>query len=112
MDVALAIDAESINVTRTVAATGSYATSGPNAGKFVPGGDTSSTIRAAVQPASGRSLMDMEESLRVEAKYFIWSRVQLAIGDRITVEGSTFKIIFLWPRLQDGFCKAAMGRLA
>lgn len=111
MDVAQAIDAEAIDVTRTAVAAGSYATSGANAGKFTPGAAAPATIRATVQPASGRALMDMEESVRIEARYFIWSRVQFVIGDKITYAGENFKIIFVWPRPQDGFSKAAMGRL-
>lgn len=112
MDVAEAIDDEAVNVLHTRRTDGTY-TAG---GKFVPGAASIDgvTIRAAVQPAQGRSLMDMEESIRVEARYFAWSRVQLEIGDVIgypAIAGKNYKIIFVWPRPADGFSKVAMGLL-
>lgn len=110
IDVAFAIDAEAITVTRERDAAGSY-TSG---GKFVEGASVSTSIRAAVQPAvgTGRKLMDMPEGVRDEAKFIAWSRTELRLEDRLIVAGIRYKIIFVWPRAHDGvFWRAALGQL-
>lgn len=108
MDVALAIDAEAISVTRLRDGAGAY-TAG---GKYVEGATVSTPIRAAIQPASGRQLQDLEEGIRSEARFMAWSRADLQVNDRITVGAAKYKIIFVWPRPQDGFNRAALGLMA
>lgn len=108
MDVAIAIDAEAISVVRKRDAAGSYVTGG----KYVEGAPASTPIRMAIQPASGRQLMDLDEGIRTEAKFMGWSRADLQLNDRIEVGDpvtARYKIIFVWPRPQDGFNRVALG---
>lgn len=108
IDVAIAIDGEAVNVSLTRKAAGSY-----NAdGNFVPGAPTTSTVRAAVQPASGRQLMDLPEGLREEARWLVWSRSEIRMDDTIAHSGQSFRVMFVWPRMEGGFWRAAMGLLA
>lgn len=109
IDVAEAIDAESINVThRSVAAAGGAYVDG----EWIATSPATTTIRAAIQPATGRQLMDLPEGIRTEAKFFIWSRVSFVENDRITFGGETWRVIFLWPRPMDGFTRGALGKMS
>ncbi|MBN9074299.1 MAG: hypothetical protein J0H34_22405 [Rhizobiales bacterium] len=108
IDVAIAIDGEAVNVSLTRKAAGDY-----NAdGEFVPGAPSTSTIRAAVQPASGRQLMDLPEGIRNEARWLAWSRSEIRLDDEMTQGGSRYRVMFVWPRAESGFWRAAMGLLA
>lgn len=108
IDVATAIDAEAANVLRTRRTAGSY----NDDGEFVEGASATITIRAAIQPASGRQLMDLPEGIRTEARWLLWSRTDLTLDDHITSQGLTYRIMFVWPRLDGGFTRAALGLLA
>jgi len=104
----LAIDRRAIPVQITRRAAGAY-----NAdGEFIEGASSTDTIRAAIQPASGRQLMDLPEGIRTEARWLLWSRSDLSLDDRITAQGLTYRIMFVWPRLDGGFTRAALGLLA
>lgn len=108
IDVAMAIDAEAVTVSHKRVGAGSYS----DGGKWTPGGAVVTTsIRAAVQPASGRQLMDVPEGIRNEAKFVAWSRSNLLVEDRIVVGTVEYKIIFVWPRPRDGFTRAALGQM-
>lgn len=104
MDVAAAIDAEAVPVTRTVKG-GAYVD-----GKWIPATTSSATIRATVQPAKGRDLMDMPEGVRMEAQYIIWTRSPVSIDDLIGYSGETWRVCYVWPRPTDGFNRAAIGK--
>lgn len=106
LDVALAIDGEGRNVTLS-AKTGS----GYNAdGEGVASWAAPVTIHAVVQPASGRTLMDVSEGKRSECKWFIWTRTTLKEDDLITFEEGQAQVIQVWDRRPDGgFVKAALG---
>jgi hypothetical protein len=107
IDVAIAIDGEARNVTLTTRAAGSY-----NAdGDFVPGTATTSTIRAAIFPASGNALRDMPEGIRTEAGWLCWSRGAISVDDQIADGGITYRALFVWPRPEGGFHRAALGRM-
>ena len=110
IDVAEAIDAEAINVVlhRVNAASGTYDT----AGRWIPGAPSTVAIAAAVQPVSGRVLMDMPEGVRSEASLVAWSRVSIVFGDHVTVGGVRYQCVHEWPRPADGFCKVALGKVA
>lgn len=108
IDVAVAIDGEAVNVSLTRKAVGSY----DDDGDFVPGAPTTSTIRAVVQPASGRQLMDLPEGIREEARWLVWSRAEIRKDDTIVHGGQSFRVMFVWPRMEGSFWRAAMGLLA
>lgn len=108
IDVAVAIDGEAVNVSLKRKAAGHY----DDDGNFVPAAETTATIRAAVQPASGRELMDLPEGLREEARWLVWSRSEIRIDDTIVHRGQPFRVMFAWPRMEGGFWRAAMGLLA
>lgn len=105
IDVAIAIDGEAVNVSLTRNAPGAWGSDG----KFTDGAATTSTIRAAVQPASGRQLMDMPEGIREEARWIVWSRAELRLDDRIAHGGQLFRVMHVWPRTEGSFWRAAMG---
>lgn len=105
IDVAIAIDGEAVNVTLSREAAGHW----DDDGNWVPGAPVPSTIRAAIQPASGRHLEDLPDGIRNEARWLVWSRSELKLEDRIGHGGSTYKIMHLWPRHDGGFWRAAAG---
>lgn len=107
IDVAIAIDGEAVNVSLTTRAAGGY----DENGNGVPGAETTSTIRAAIQPAKGNQLMDLPEGIRTEAGWLLWSRAELKVDDQITAGTVQYRIMYLWPRAEGGFHRAALGRL-
>lgn len=108
IDVAIAIDDEAVDVSLKRKATGSYDANGD----FVAGGETTSTIRSAIQPASGRQLMDLPEGIRSEARWLAWSRSEIRLDDTLVHSGSNYRVMFVWPRAEGGFWRAALGLLA
>ncbi len=106
IDVAIAIDAEAVSMTRTRVVGGYY----NDDGEYVPGGPASETIRAAIQPIKGNQLMDVPEGIRTEARWLCWSRASLVVDDVITHKGITYRVLFDWPRDEGSFYRAALGR--
>lgn len=104
MDVAIAIDAEAVTVGHIVKG-GSWVNH-----KWVENNAGAVNIQAAVQPASGRQLMDLPEGVRTEAKFLLWTRSTISEDDLITFGGETWRIVFKWPRPMDGFNRAALGK--
>lgn len=106
MDVAEAIDAEAVTVTYADVATagGSYVH-----GKWVASAAAPGNIQAAIQPASGRQLMDLPEGVRSDASFVGWSRTAVKVNGTIGYDGKSWRIVFVWPRPQDGFTRFAMG---
>lgn len=111
MTAALAIDfyARDVSLTRTSAGYFDQTPGSPTFGDWIEGGESTSTIRATVQPAQGRQLQDMPEGVRSEAQWLIWSRTELKLDDTIGKDGKTYRVIHLWPRDEGGFYRAAMG---
>jgi hypothetical protein len=108
-DVAIAIDGEAVNVSLARKAAGTYSADGD----FTPGAPATSAIRAAIQPASGKQLMDVPEGIRQEAGHIMWSRSELRNDDTITHDGSSYRVLHIWPRPVDGgFYRAAIGKVA
>lgn len=104
--VAIAIDGEAVNVTRTRRAAGAY-----NAdGDWIAGMSTSDTIRATIQPVRGHQLMDMPEGIRTEAGWIAWSRQAITVDDEIAHGGVNYRVLFTWPRAEGAFYRAALGR--
>lgn len=107
IDVAVAIDGEAVNVTRSRSAPGYH----NDDGEWVPGIPDEATIRAAIQPVKGNQLMDMPEGIRTEAQWMAWSRSDMRVDDRITAVGIAYRVLYAWPRAEGGFYRAALGRL-
>lgn len=107
IDVAIAIDGEAVNVSLTREAAGDH----DGDGNWVPGSATTSTIRAAIQPASGRQLEDLPDGIRNEARWLVWSRSEIRLDDEIGHAGSRYRVMHVWPRLEGGFWRAAAGLL-
>lgn len=107
IDVAIAIDGEARDVTLTTRAAGVYDADG----NFDVGTATAATIRAAIFPASGNKLMDLPEGIRTEAGWLCWSRSAMAVDDQITDGSIVYRVLFVWPRPEGGFTRAALGRV-
>lgn len=107
IDVALAIDGEAVNVSLKRNAAGHY----DQNGNWIPGVPSTSTIRAAIQPASGRQLEDLPDGIRNEARWLVWSRSEIRLDDVITHAGSGYRVMHVWPRMDGGFWRAAAGLL-
>ena len=106
IDVAIAIDGESVPVTITTRAAGAY----NDTGDWIDGAPTTASIMAAIQPVSGNQLKDMPEGIRTEAGWVAWSRSAIALDGVISHAGVTYRVLFVWPRAEGGFYRAALGR--
>lgn len=108
IDVAIAIDGEAKNVSLTARAAGDY-----NAdGDFVDGASTTTTIRAAIFPATGDKLKDLPEGIRTEAGWLCWSRSPIAVDNEISSKSIAYRVLFVWDRDDEGgFYRAALGRV-
>lgn len=73
--------------------------------------DDAVPIEADVQPATGRNLVDVAEGVREEVSYMIWTPYDLKNDHTIVYNGENFRVVALWPRREDNFTKAAIGRL-
>ena len=107
IDVAIAIDGEARDVSLIIRAAGAY----DEDGNFDQGSATTTTIRAAIFPASGNQLRDMPEGIRTEAGWVAWSRTSMAVENRIVDGSITYRVLFVWPRPEGGFTRAALGRV-
>lgn len=107
IDVAIAIDGEAVNVSLTRRAAGAY----DDDGNRVPGAPATSTIRAAIQPASGRQLEDLPDGIRNEARWLLWSRSEIRLDDEVGHAGSRYRVMHVWPRADGSFFRAAAGLL-
>lgn len=105
MTPAAAIDAEAVSVTLTTQAAGAY----DAGGNWVPGGPSSSTIQAVIQPASGAALQDLPEGIRAEVLQIGWTRSAVALGDEITYSGTEYRVLHVRDWSQYGFNKVALG---
>jgi hypothetical protein len=116
IDVAIAIDAEAVNVIRSRTGAGAYDVDG-NWNSAAP---SDVTIRATIQPATGNKLLDVPEGMRtasdptgsqINAGWLLWSRSEVALNDEITHQSIRYRVMYVWPRVEGGFYRAAMGRL-
>jgi hypothetical protein len=108
-------------------------------GGYVSGGDYVRTdsdpvsIKAILQPVSGRQAMDLPEGIREEARYLVWSRSELLMEDVIDQprsvsteanlqgllllnymgirwdRGQKLKLMVVWPRPEGASFRAAAG---
>lgn len=103
-----AIDRRAIPMTRARQAADTYDTGG----NLIPGASTTTPIKAVIQPATGNKLMDVPEGVRTEAGWICWSRSEIAVDDRITHKGVTYRVLFAWPRDEGEFYRAALGKVS
>lgn len=103
-----AIDRRAIPMTRTRQGADSYDTGG----NLIPGANTTTAIKAVIQPVKGNQLMDMPEGVRTEAGWVVWSRWEIVLDDQITNKGVTYRTLFAWPRDDGGYYRAALGKVA
>lgn len=108
IDAAIAIDAEAIPLEHGVK---SGAWSEPFGGKWIPGELAWSNIRGVLQPARGTQLRDLPEGLRDEALWILWTRAAVLLDDLIKDGAISCRVMFLWPRREGGFTRAAIGLL-
>jgi hypothetical protein len=82
-------------------------------GRWVMGVVNDEPFRAAVQPTNSRSLQDLPEGTRDEARYMLWTAHRaLVLDDHIIYDGDLFRVIHVWDRLRDGgYTKAALGQV-
>lgn len=106
----LGIDRRAVSVSLTRRAAGAYSTADATYGEWVPGAPTTTTIMAAIQPYTGRKLEDLPEGARSEAKWLAWSRAELRLDDVIAHGGFTYRVMYIWPRADGGFWRAALGQ--
>ena len=103
-----AIDRRAIPMTRTRQGADTY----DDGGNLIPGANTTTAIKAVIQPVKGNQLMDMPEGVRTEAGWICWSRSELKADlDRVTNKGVTYRVLFDWPRDEGGFYRAALGKV-
>lgn len=107
VDVALAIDAESEPVTWTSVSAGTY----DARGNGIPGAQTDTQTRAAIQPITGRELQDLPEGVRAQVSMVGWTRASVAVDDEIVYRGDTYRVFAAKPRPMDGFTRIALGRI-
>ena len=85
-------------------------------GEWEPVRDDPAPIRAVIQPMSGNQLMDVPEGVRTEAKWVCWSRSEISCDDeagtfdRITHQDKSYRVLFVWPRSDGEFYRAALGK--
>lgn len=106
IDVAVAIDGEAWTVQLTRKAVGTYVD-----GHYLPGTATTTSIRATIQPAKGTQLMDLPEGVRREALHLLWSRSTVLLDDTIIDGAISYRVMFIWPRREGAFTRAALGML-
>ncbi|QIG73252.1 hypothetical protein EVC02_031 [Rhizobium phage RHph_N17] len=78
-------------------------------GEWVPGVETPETITATVQPVTGKELRDMEEGVRNEARFSLWTRSAIATDEFVIYGGSKYRVMTSIPRPEGGFTKAILG---
>lgn len=103
----LAIDRRAIPMTLEIKGVATYDTKG----KAVKPAPTTTSIKAVIQPARGVQLMDMPEGLRAEAGWIMWSRSELSLDNVIIHKGARYRVLFVWPRDEGVFYRAALGLL-
>ena len=102
--VARAIDRHAVDVPIARHAGGVYVE-----GVWTPTAPGSTTIKATIQPTSGKERINLPEGVRDSAKWTIWSREILANSDELTIKGETHIILHVWERDEGAFYRAIAG---
>lgn len=114
MDASLLIErflTGSYTVTRRAAAT-------ITSGRAVAGAVTTLTIRASVQPASGRDLMRLEEGRRSNETRVVFTTTKLLVGeqgganeaDLVSIDGASWEVqhVETWPSTIPNFYRVVL----
>lgn len=104
LDLGFVIDAEAVPIS-IMSTGGGYDADGI----WQPAAPVTTATRGTIQPANGRQLMDMPEGVRTEARYLLWTRSALAEGDTVLYGIMRYRVVFLWPRPEGSFYRAALG---
>ncbi|KQV28103.1 hypothetical protein ASC97_07070 [Rhizobium sp. Root1203] len=102
-----AIDRRAIGMSLTRRAADSY---DQNTGKAIEGAPTTTPIKAVIQPATGNQLRDLPEGVRTEAQWLLWSRSEVVLDDTVTHKSIDYRVVYVWPRDEGAFYRAALGR--
>lgn len=84
--------------TRTRTTAGTY-----SAGRYSAGSTATASIRASVQPLTGRDLMVLPEGRRGDATVAVYTTTELRVtspagaADKLTIDGETWEIIHVEP---------------
>lgn len=94
-------------------------------GLYEPGGDweddlpepSSISFNAAAFAMNPNAVRDLPEGLQSQALFTIWSRSDILAEDNATgrmpdevlIDGVWFRVLFVWPRREGGYTKAALG---
>ena len=105
IDLGEVIDAEGVFMNYTSPESGSYNLDG----EWVGVAGAAEQIIGVIQPAKGRQLLDMPEGVRAEARFFLWTRKSVALRGIVNYGGANYKVVFVWPRPDGGFTRAAVG---
>lgn len=108
MNAAAAIDRRAIAMVRRRRGPGDY----DDGGTYIEGLPVSAPIKAVIQPASGDQLKDVPEGLRTEANWIVWTRTDLELDDVIDASNVSYRVVYVWPRAEAGFYRAALGRIS
>lgn len=103
-DVAKAIDQESVAAEYQPPASGQY----DEKGNWIADTSEKVKVKIAVQPVTGNSLKDLPEGLQPDVSCVGWSRTPVKLDGLIEVWGVKYRILFVWARPMDGFCKFAI----
>ena len=99
--------------TRKRLAAGAVATTGDNAGLYVPGAESTGTVRGSLQPLTPREIDRLPEGARVRARWKLYTAVGAlkpasvsgqTEPDRVTVDGVDHVVLSVesWPSATGG----------
>lgn len=69
------------------------------------------TIRATIQPVTGRALEDFPEGIRESAQWVMWTMSAVETGWFAKYRGELYRIDATWHRHETGHTKAVLGKL-
>ena len=111
IDVSEAIDEEAIACTLRRKGAPSFT----QGGDVVPGGATDAPIFAALLALSleryGDMLRDKLEGIDRDGLRMLYSRSEVRLDDAIIRGADTYRVLALWPRVEGGYYRAAIGRI-
>lgn len=108
IDVGIAVDRFSVPATYTTFTSVIY----DDYGNAVKSENAPVDFNGCFQHVSGRDLLDLEEGVRREAVYSLWTRVALKIDDHVHYGGVSYRIKKAHIRHLGNYNKYILGRLA
>lgn len=73
--------------------------------------NASTTIRATIQPVTGRVLEDFPEGIRESARWVMWTMSEVQTGWFVKYGGELYRVDASWHRHETGHTKAVLGKL-